>query len=92
MTWLQAAGIFALSWCAGFVVVIAPAGLGVREYTLALLLGSFIPSGEAIAISFLARLWWTAAEVLYILASVLWMSKTASWAIMKRPGAIEHQN
>lgn len=85
LTWLQAAGVFSLAWCAGFVVVFAPAGLGVREYTLSLLLGSFLPSGEAIAIALLARLWWTAAEALYILASVIWMSRTASWAALKNP-------
>jgi uncharacterized membrane protein YbhN (UPF0104 family) len=91
LTWLQAAGVFSLSWCAGFVVVFAPAGLGVREATLSLLLGSFIPSGEAIAIALLARLWWTAAEALYILVSVIWMSRTASLAALKNPQLAENR-
>lgn len=77
MPWLHAAGMFALAWCAGFVIVIAPAGIGVREATLTLLLSSYLPLSEAVAIALLARLWWTMAEAPFILFALLWVSRQA---------------
>ncbi len=79
LTWLQAASIFALAWCAGFVVVLAPAGLGVREAALSGLLAAYIPLSEALSVALLARLWWTLGEALFILIALAWASINVRW-------------
>jgi uncharacterized membrane protein YbhN (UPF0104 family) len=76
MTWLQTVSIFALAWCAGFIVVIAPAGLGVRETVLSALLSSYMPLGEALSIALIARLWWTLGEAVFIVFSIIKFSIT----------------
>lgn len=71
LSWIEAAAIFSLSWCAGFVVLVAPAGLGIRETVLSILLASFIPRVDALAVALLARLWWIAGETVWIVISIL---------------------
>lgn len=51
---------------AGFVVIIAPSGLGVREGMMSLMLSSFIVTPLAIAISFLSRVWITVFELIML--------------------------
>jgi uncharacterized membrane protein YbhN (UPF0104 family) len=60
---LPLAGVNALSFAVGYVAFIVPAGLGVREAAMTLLLGSFAPDGVAAVIAALSRLWIIAAEV-----------------------------
>lgn len=61
--WL--AGTIAASYLAGYVVLVAPAGVGVRESALALLLMRVVPDASAaVVISIVSRLWFTAAELL----------------------------
>ncbi|MGD2044595.1 MAG: hypothetical protein PVJ80_02400 [Gemmatimonadota bacterium] len=55
---------FALSFVAGYVVVIAPAGLGAKEGALALLLSGVMPLGVAAAVAIGARLWTMTGEVI----------------------------
>ena len=57
-------GINAFAFVAGYVVVVAPAGAGVREATMAGLLGRLVPAGAAAVVAILARLWTIAAELL----------------------------
>jgi len=70
----QSASLFALAWCAGFVVVVAPAGLGIREAVLTALLGSHLSSAEALSAALAARLWWTLGEAGFIGLALVWMS------------------
>ena len=49
-------GAFALAWCVGFLLVLAPAGAGVRETALVLLLGTGMPRPQAIVIAAVSRL------------------------------------
>lgn len=70
LNWLQHAAVFALAWAAGFVVIFAPAGLGIRESALTLLLGRWVPAGDALAIALLSRLCWIAAEAVLIAFSL----------------------
>jgi uncharacterized membrane protein YbhN (UPF0104 family) len=56
-------GIFPLAWVVGFVSLITPGGLGVREGALAYLLGFYMPISMAIMASILIRIWATVAEV-----------------------------
>ncbi|HSH46665.1 MAG TPA: lysylphosphatidylglycerol synthase domain-containing protein [Longimicrobiales bacterium] len=57
-------GVNALSFVAGYVVFLAPAGLGAREGAMAVLLRPFIPAGVAAVVAMLSRLWTIAAELL----------------------------
>lgn len=52
---VQSIGAFALAWAAGFVVIFAPAGLGVREVVLKLTMGSVLVSADATALAVLSR-------------------------------------
>ena len=74
----------ALSYVAGFVVLVAPGGLGVRELILeSALRPRFVPAeGETLAaalatvIALVLRLTWTAAEVVAAVALYAWRPAT----------------
>ena len=57
-------GVFAISWAAGFLVIILPGGLGLREAVLSYLLSFFLPVPIAIIVSLLSRLWLLGGEIL----------------------------
>lgn len=57
-------GMNALAFVAGYLVFIAPAGLGAKETALAGLLGTFLPIAVAAALALAVRLWTVAAELL----------------------------
>jgi len=48
-------GAFALAWAAGFLVVIAPAGVGIREAALVVALGGILGRSEALAFAVFSR-------------------------------------
>jgi len=60
-------GALAISVVLGFLVPLAPSGWGVREGTLALLLGQIMPPSVAVVISIVCRLWLSLAEGVWIL-------------------------
>lgn len=49
-------GAFALAWCLGFLVIIAPAGAGVREVAMIAALAPVLDRGSAIAAALSSRL------------------------------------
>lgn len=55
-------GGFALSWILGFVVLISPAGLGVREGVFTFALRLVLPEPVAIISALMSRIWITGAE------------------------------
>lgn len=57
-------GIFAISFVLGFISIIVPAGLGVREGVLTYLLSSYMPMTMAIIVSLLSRVWIIVVELL----------------------------
>jgi len=59
-------GSFAISSTIGAVALFAPAGLGVREGILALLLNNFFPISLAILLSLLSRLWVSIGELVMV--------------------------
>jgi hypothetical protein len=63
-------GAFAGAWCAGFLLVAAPAGAGVREGALILLLGSSIGRPQATVIGIVSRL-------LFLVADLAWAGVAA---------------
>ena len=60
---LPLTGIFAISWAAGFLVIILPGGLGLREAVLGYLLAFYLPVPIAILLSLLSRLWLVSGEI-----------------------------
>lgn len=63
-TFLLATGGFAFAWCAGFLVVLAPAGAGVREVVLVASLSPVLDTGKATAVALASRLLTTIADLL----------------------------
>ena len=60
---LVATGTYAVAWSIGFLSVITPSGLGVREGILSLLLTSVLPPATATLVALLSRLWTLSAEL-----------------------------
>jgi glycosyltransferase 2 family protein len=56
-------GAFALAWAAGFIVVIAPGGIGVREAVLVALLRGRLGEGEAIVLASASRIAFTLVDL-----------------------------
>lgn len=63
-SFLPLTGVFAISWAAGFLVIVLPGGLGLREAVLSYLLAFFLPVPFAILLSLLSRLWLISGEIL----------------------------
>ena len=61
-------GAYALSWVAGFVVVVVPAGAGVREGAFVLVVGAVTGNGAAFGVALLLRLLSTVADLVWGLA------------------------
>lgn len=57
-------GSFAIASTIGLIALFVPAGLGVREGILSLLLSNFFPLSLAILLSFLCRIWVSVGELL----------------------------
>ena len=68
--WVATAA-FALSWLLGFLAPGAPAGLGVREGIMALLLVGIVPDADALAFVLLARVVTLAGDAIIYAASLL---------------------
>lgn len=69
--WPPLMGMFAGASGLGFLVFVAPAGLGVREGGLAGFLSLLYPAGVAAAVALAARLWWLAVDVVLAGGSLL---------------------
>ena len=61
---LLATGGFAFAWCVGFLVVLAPAGAGVREVVLVASLSPVLSIGKATAVALASRLLSTVGDLL----------------------------
>jgi glycosyltransferase 2 family protein len=61
---LLAIGGYAFAWSAGFLVVFAPAGLGIREVLLVATLGPAVGTGPATAIALMSRVLTTVGDLL----------------------------
>jgi len=63
-TVLLAVGGFAFAWCVGFLVVLAPAGAGVRDVLLIATLSPVLGTGPATAVALMSRALMTAGDLL----------------------------
>jgi hypothetical protein len=68
----RAVGVFTGAYTIGYLSLITPAGLGVREGAMVLLFGGIIPPPLATVVSLAARLWLTFGEVLGAGLLMLW--------------------
>ena len=77
MAWVRCTAIIALTYAVGFIVLVAPAGVGAREFLLQVLLTPELalvmpaPAAAAVAVvvTLVLRLVWTAAEMAVIAAA-----------------------
>jgi hypothetical protein len=63
-----AIGGFALAWTIGFLVVLAPAGFGPREWVLGLVFAGYLPGGAkgaALALALISRLLMSLGDVIW---------------------------
>jgi glycosyltransferase 2 family protein len=75
--YLGITGANALAFVAGYVILIAPAGLGAREISMTALLAPLLTSGVAAIVAVASRLWIVAAE-LSGAGVALWLGRRAS--------------
>ena len=75
ITAINFTGIYAISWLIGYVSLLTPGGLGIREGIQVYLLNMFIPLPISIVISLACRIWLTAGEITVALISLLFMMK-----------------
>ncbi|MCW2722606.1 lysylphosphatidylglycerol synthase transmembrane domain-containing protein [Pseudonocardia sp.] len=68
---LVATGAFAAAWAIGFLVVVAPAGAGVRDAALILLLAGVLSAPQATVIAVLSRLMFTVGDVAWCLPALV---------------------
>ncbi len=64
-------GAYALAFTAGFLVVIAPGGVGVREAALTVALGPVLPAGAPLVVALASRVVMTIADLVWAGAAVL---------------------
>ena len=76
---LLAIGGFAFAWTAGFLVVLAPAGAGVREVILVATLKTVLDTGEATVIALVSRVLMSVAD-LVVAGLAVW----AAWPARQR--------
>jgi uncharacterized membrane protein YbhN (UPF0104 family) len=77
---VQSTGAFAAAWCIGFLLVVAPAGAGVREATLILLLSPVLSTAQATVIGVASRL-------LFLLGDLGWCGLAVLAERQRRRGA-----
>lgn len=76
---VHAGSAFAAAYVAGYLMLFAPAGVGVREGFLVAIFAPALGSGPATVLAVAARLWMTAAEV--VPAAILWVAHQRSLSL-----------
>jgi hypothetical protein len=74
---LLSSGAYALAFTVGFLVIIAPGGLGAREAALVVALAPVLPSGGPLVVALASRVVLTAADLLWAGLAVL-LRRTAA--------------
>lgn len=65
---------FAFAWVVGFLSLLTPGGLGIREGLLGVLLANYMPATQATLVALLCRLWMLSAEMLLALIA-FWIDR-----------------
>ena len=74
VTWAQVpalVAIFAAAYVIGFLSLLTPSGLGVREGIMTLLLAAILPAGVSAVIAVVARLWMIVGELIGVAVSLV---------------------
>jgi uncharacterized membrane protein len=90
--WSQVPGlvaVFSAAYVIGFLTLLTPGGLGVREGVLTLLLATILPSGVSAVVAILARLWMVVVEVAGAGIALLAGARQGVSGIRFRPSAAE---
>ncbi len=66
------AAVFTITYLAGFLSMLTPNGLGVREGLLTALLAPYLPAPVAVVVALVSRIWLTLAEMVCILVAHFW--------------------
>ena len=74
--YMLALGGFAVAWVVGFLVLVAPAGVGAREVALVAILSMVMTPSEAAGVAILSRALLTAADLLLAVAAVVLVRQT----------------
>ncbi len=83
---LAGTGAFALAWTVGLLVVIAPAGAGVRETVMVLCLAPCLPRAAALVVALVSRLLLILAD-LALAAAAAWAGHPGRRGTQPNPGA-----
>jgi uncharacterized membrane protein YbhN (UPF0104 family) len=92
-----ATGAYAIAWLVGFLVILAPAGLGAREATLLLLLGAVTSASAALGLAVLSRAMMTLGDALFAaLGAALGLAarrrRRSGLGAAVAPGVEQHQH
>ncbi|MDE0556197.1 MAG: YbhN family protein [Candidatus Poribacteria bacterium] len=71
-------GAYTLAWLIGFLSIVPPGGLGVREAVLTLLLSNYMPTTQATLCVLLYRVWTISAEVIWACTAFFLNRRTIS--------------
>ncbi len=80
LTWGRAVWVWAIAGGAGFFIVFIPAGLGIREITITLLLQPYLPTAGALLVAIAIRF-------IFVLSDLLWGGLgwgISAWALKKQ--------
>ena len=69
--YLSITGAFSFSWIIGYISIITPAGLGVREGVMMYSLPSIIPEAQRVFLSLATRVWMMFSEAILLTAIIL---------------------
>jgi glycosyltransferase 2 family protein len=83
-----ATGAYTLAFTAGFLVVIAPGGVGVREAALTVALGPVLPAGAPLVVALASRVAMTIADLAWAGGAVLLGSRHPA---IEKPELLEEQ-
>lgn len=81
---LNASGIAAASFAIGYLCLLTPGGIGIREGVFTFLLSQYIPLSVAILIAMSGRLWGLMADGTGIFVAFLYFRLTKYVAVLKR--------
>ena len=65
--WLVTASVFPLAFCIGFILIIFPSGIGIRESMIYLFMLNIIGPEASLIVSIGSRLWTILAEIVFLI-------------------------
>jgi uncharacterized membrane protein YbhN (UPF0104 family) len=78
MNWLSFAALFATSWAIGFLFIVTPGGIGIRDALLMIGLNTFADDPIPLIVAVLARIGWSGAELSNLLFSTIFNQLTTT--------------